>query len=140
MTVFADVIGLACRGRPEVAALTEEQRKDVAERTRAHPPSPPDRRHWLGCPIECLAWQRMTAVESPRTDLEPLLSVKKVAECLGISESGVYRLCKAGELVGVKVGGRTLFEPREVRQFIEASRRQVTKGATPSSTKRPRGD
>ena len=82
-------------------------------------------------PISHLAWQRMTAVESPRNDLEPLLSVKKVAEYLGISESGVYRLCRAGDLAGVKVGGRTLFEPREVRQFIEASRRQGADGPTP---------
>jgi excisionase family DNA binding protein len=62
--------------------------------------------------------------------------VKKVAEYLGISESGVYRLCRAGDLVGVKVGSRTLFEPREVRQFIEASRRQIANGAMPPSTKK----
>ncbi len=67
----------------------------------------------------------MTAIESSLNDLEPLLSVKKVAEYLGISESGIYRLCRAGDLVGVKVGGRTLFEPNEVRQFIEASRRST---------------
>lgn len=67
----------------------------------------------------------MTALGSTRNDLEPLMSVKQVAGYLGISESGIYRLCRAGDLVGVKVGGRTLFEPREVRQFIEASRRSA---------------
>ena len=76
----------------------------------------------------------MTAVESVRTDLEPLLSVKEVAEYLGISESGVYRLCRAGDLIGVKVGGRTLFEPREVREFIEACRRKSADGPGPSSS------
>ena len=81
-----------------------------------------------------LACQRMTAVDSPRNGLEPLLSVKEVADCLGISESGVYRLCRAGDLAGVKVGGRTLFEPQEVRQFIEASRRQVPDRGPSSST------
>jgi excisionase family DNA binding protein len=74
----------------------------------------------------------MAAVESPRNGLEPLLSVKDVAGYLGISASGVYRLCRAGDLAGVKVGGRTLFEPQEVRQFIEASRRQVPAGQPPS--------
>jgi excisionase family DNA binding protein len=67
----------------------------------------------------------MTAVESPRDGLEPLLSVKELAVYLRISESGVYRLLRAGDLAGVKVGGRTLFERREVREFIEASRRRV---------------
>lgn len=67
----------------------------------------------------------MTAVESPRDGLEPLLSVKELAVYLRISESGVYRLLKAGDLAGVKVGGRTLFERQEVREFIEASRRRV---------------
>ena len=57
------------------------------------------------------------------------MSVKQVAEYLGISESGIYRLCRAGDLVGVKVGGRTLFEPKEVRQFIEASRRSTPESA-----------
>jgi excisionase family DNA binding protein len=77
------------------------------------------------CPTARLAWQRMTAVESPRDGLEPLLSVKELAVYLGISESSIYRLLRAGDLAGVKVGGRTLFERREVREFIEASRRRV---------------
>jgi excisionase family DNA binding protein len=55
--------------------------------------------------------------------LEPLLSVEAVSELLGISESGVYRLLRRGELISVKVGGRTLFEPQAVREFIVASRR-----------------
>lgn len=88
-------------------------------------PSPFDATVRSSCPTPRLAWQRMTAVESPRDGLEPLLSVKELAVYLGISESGVYRLLKAGDLAGVKVGGRTLFERREVREFIEASRRRV---------------
>jgi excisionase family DNA binding protein len=67
----------------------------------------------------------MTAIETSRNGLEPLLSVREVAAYLGISESGVYRLRRAGDLAGVKVGNRTLFEPQEVREFIEASRRHA---------------
>jgi excisionase family DNA binding protein len=79
----------------------------------------------------------MTAVESPRNDLEPLLSVKKVAKYLGISESGVYRLRRTGELSGVKVGARTLFEPSEVRRFIEAGRLSTSGTQPPSETDPP---
>ncbi len=75
----------------------------------------------------------MTAAESLREGLEPLLSVKELAAYLGISESGVYRLLKAGDLAPVKVRGRTLFERQEVREFIEASRRRVP-GGHPLST------
>jgi excisionase family DNA binding protein len=80
----------------------------------------------------------MAAVETPRNGLEPLLSIKEVAVYLGISESGVYRLLRAGELAGVKVGNRTLFEPQEVRRFIEASRRQANDGEVLSPTEETR--
>jgi excisionase family DNA binding protein len=51
-----------------------------------------------------------------------LLSIDEVSELLRISESGVYRLRRCGQLASVKVGGRTLFEPGVIREFI-ASRR-----------------
>jgi excisionase family DNA binding protein len=72
----------------------------------------------------------MTAIDPDRKSLEPLLSVKEVARFLGISESSVYRRCRAGDLPSVKVGGRTLFEQEAVRQFIEASRRISTGTST----------
>lgn len=51
-----------------------------------------------------------------------LLSVKEVSTALGISVSGVYRLIDAGELHRLKVGGRTLFERRELERYIAACR------------------
>ena len=56
--------------------------------------------------------------------LEPLLAIDEVAEILGISERGVFRLLSRGELVAVKVGTRTRIEPDEVRTYI-ANRRRV---------------
>lgn len=67
----------------------------------------------------------VTGADSPsqRTEgLEPLLSVEEVTRVLRISESGVYRLVRNGELARVKVGSRTLFEPSDVRRFIEECR------------------
>lgn len=60
--------------------------------------------------------------------LEPLLSVEEVCDLLRISESGVYRFIRRGELASVKVGGRTLFEPEVIREFI-AERRRACNGA-----------
>lgn len=59
-----------------------------------------------------------------RIDLEPLLDVGDVCEYLRISESGVYRLIRAGDITTVKVGGRTRIEPAAVRTFIAAQRRR----------------
>ena len=67
----------------------------------------------------------MTGADSPRQaehGIEALLSLDEVVQLLRISESGVYRLVRGGELPRVKVGNRTLFEPHEIRRFI-ASRR-----------------
>jgi excisionase family DNA binding protein len=87
-------------------------------------------RHWPGeasGPASTVL--AVTAADSPREPtggLEPLLSVDEVTQVLRISESGVYRLVRSGELARVKVGSRTLFEPAEVRRFIEQRRQPVT--------------
>jgi excisionase family DNA binding protein len=65
--------------------------------------------------------------------LEPLLSVDDVARVLGVSESGIYRLVRAGDLPRVKVGSRTLFEPAAIRVFIAHRRDTARSAATPSA-------
>ena len=69
----------------------------------------------------------MTGADTSRQavhGIEALLSLDEVTRLLRISESGVYRLVRSGELPRVKVGKRTLFEPCEIRRFI-ATRRNV---------------
>lgn len=51
------------------------------------------------------------------------MSIHEVAEVLHISARGIYRLMGRGQISSVKVGGRTLFEPKEVRRFIASQRR-----------------
>ena len=53
------------------------------------------------------------------------MSIEEVAGVLRISERGVYRLLRNGDLACLKVGQRTLVERHEVRHFI-ASRRRLT--------------
>jgi 7-cyano-7-deazaguanine synthase len=59
-----------------------------------------------------------------------MLSVKEVSAALNISVSGVYRLLNTGELHHLKVGGRTLFERRELENYI-AGLRAVSACASP---------
>ena len=71
-----------------------------------------------------LSWNaRLRCAKTLRLRLRELRHVDEVAELLGISESGVYRLIRKGALTSVKVGGRTLFEPAAIREFISAQRR-----------------
>jgi len=68
--------------------------------------------------------------------IEPLLSIEDVAGVLRISESGIYRLIRREELCCVKVGGRTLFEPVELRKFIAAKRQQGAKNLDSTTSTR----
>ena len=66
----------------------------------------------------------MTGADSPSQavhGIEALLSLDDVSKVLRISESGVYRLVRSGELPRVKVGNRTLFEPHDVRTLHRES-------------------
>ena len=64
--------------------------------------------------------------EPETAPLEPLLSVSEVRRILRISESGVYRLVRSGELSTVRIGGRTLFAPQSVRELIASRSRPPT--------------
>lgn len=55
--------------------------------------------------------------------MDPLLSVAEARRILGISEAGVYRLFRLGELEVVEIAGRRLIEPNTLRAFIAARRR-----------------
>lgn len=64
--------------------------------------------------------------ENTTVGLPQMLSVRQVAEVLGISVSSVYRLVDAGELQKLKVGARTLFERENVQQYIVGQRAAAT--------------
>ena len=51
---------------------------------------------------------------------EPLLiDAMAVAKMIGQHRNTVYQLARRGELVARKVGGRLMFEPSEVRDWIK---------------------
>ena len=64
-------------------------------------------------------------------NVDKLLTVVDLMASLRISRPTLYRLLKSGQLIPVRIGKRTLFDPADIRAFIEAS-----KSGTPS-TKKP---
>ena len=54
-----------------------------------------------------------------------MLTSREVAAYLGIHEKQVYRLLGQGRLPGTRITGRWVFSRRQVRDWIEASSRQV---------------
>lgn len=54
--------------------------------------------------------------------LERLLSIREVADILGVSRATVYSLMHSRELVPIRVGERARFDPEGVRNYIERKR------------------
>jgi len=53
---------------------------------------------------------------------ESLCSLKQTAARLGLAESTVRKLVRLKSLPAVKIGRRLLFEPEELRRFIQSHR------------------
>jgi len=60
---------------------------------------------------------------SPEEDLmEPLLTIEKAAELLGISPWTVRAYVRDRKLMAVHIGRRVLIEQSELRRFVEQAR------------------
>jgi excisionase family DNA binding protein len=58
----------------------------------------------------------------------PLIDVQGAAETLGVSVRTIYSLMAKGMLPPVRVLGRTLFDPADIRAFIDRAKQE---GSTP---------
>jgi excisionase family DNA binding protein len=63
--------------------------------------------------------------EYAATRLEQLLTIADVARLLGISRGSVYALIRSGELVPIRVGERSRFQPVDVRGYLERHRAEA---------------
>jgi excisionase family DNA binding protein len=54
--------------------------------------------------------------------VDKLLTVSDLMDSLRISRPTLYRLLKSRQLIPVRIGKRTLFDPADIRAFIEASK------------------
>ena len=72
--------------------------------------------------------------------MEPMMTVRQVAELLGVHENWVYDQAASGELPSYKLGGARRFDPAEVRGWIAEHRHgEHARGAHPAaSTAGPR--
>jgi excisionase family DNA binding protein len=57
----------------------------------------------------------------------PLLSLREVANMLGISERTVYRLMEDGELHPFKMGKSWKFEQSDIEEYLDRLRKTATK-------------
>jgi hypothetical protein len=58
-----------------------------------------------------------------------LLSIGDVVAATGICRSNIFVLIKAGNLKATRIGRRTFVKPDDLRAFVEAPPRRVTKAA-----------
>jgi excisionase family DNA binding protein len=63
--------------------------------------------------------------------MESMMTVRQVAELLGVHENWVYDQAANGELPSYKIGGTRRFDPDELRGWI-AERREPENGRQPS--------
>jgi excisionase family DNA binding protein len=54
--------------------------------------------------------------------IDKLLTVEDVMENLRISRPTLYRLLKSNRIIPVRIGKRTLFDPKDIRAFVDAAK------------------
>jgi excisionase family DNA binding protein len=74
--------------------------------------------------------------------MESMMTVRQVAELLGVHENWVYDQAASGELPSYKLGGTRRFDPDELRSWIAGHREteatRERRGQTSTKTKRRR--
>ncbi len=74
--------------------------------------------------------------------MESMMTVRQVAELLGVHENWVYDQAASGELPSYKIGGTRRFDPDELRGWItehrEAEPEQPKRRDSKAKTKRTR--
>lgn len=60
---------------------------------------------------------------SANRNLEPLLSIEKAGDLIGISPWTVRHHLRTGKIGSVRIGRRILIEPAEIRRIVEEGRR-----------------
>lgn len=57
--------------------------------------------------------------------MQKLMTVKEVAETLGISQSLVYRLVSKGEIVCFRVNSAIRFSMEQIEEYLNGTRKKV---------------
>ena len=63
--------------------------------------------------------------------MESMLTVRQVAELLGVHENWVYDHAASGDLPSYKIGGTRRFDPEEVHEWIDQQRENGRKPKPP---------
>ena len=71
--------------------------------------------------------------------MESMMTVRQVAELLGVHENWVYDQAANGELPSYKIGGTRRFDPDELRGWIAEHRETERKSERRASKPKKRG-
>ncbi len=67
--------------------------------------------------------------------MDPMMTVRQVAELLGVHENWVYDQAATGELPSYKIGGTRRFDPDELRVWIADHRQGERRQPEPRENK-----
>jgi len=83
----------------------------------------------------------MNPIEQHRLDdYGEILTVRQVAEVLGIARNSVYQAAAAGQIPSVRVGRRILFARRSLESWLSSGTRDSPQPQSPRATREfPRG-
>jgi excisionase family DNA binding protein len=70
--------------------------------------------------------------------MESMMTVRQVAELLGVHENWVYDQAASGQLPSYKIGGTRRFDPDELRGWITEHREADRKQSKPKKRRRPK--
>ena len=62
-------------------------------------------------------------IQSMAEEIKRLFTVKEACTYLGISRMSLYRMMERKEISPVKIGNRTLFDKRDLDEFIEKAKK-----------------
>lgn len=71
--------------------------------------------------------------------MESMMTVRQVAELLGVHENWVYDQAASGELPSYKIGGTRRFDPDELRGWIAEHRETECRSKRRASKPKKRG-
>jgi excisionase family DNA binding protein len=69
--------------------------------------------------------------------MESMMTVRQVAELLGVHENWVYDQAASGQLPSYKIGGTRRFDPDELRHWIGEHRQTGREPRTTNRLKKP---
>jgi excisionase family DNA binding protein len=70
--------------------------------------------------------------------VRPLLDVEQLCDLLGVGRTTIFEEINAGELAAIKIHRRTLFDQRDVAEYLERKREAARRRRSPGPRRQDR--